>query len=121
MSDKEVPNTKDICKMLKEIADILDYPRRTLILNAIPPGSEMTFKQLEQVTGIPTSSLHAHLKEMWHAGLIEKTDERPTRYKRSEFLTYLISLILQGNRSVGNNLPDHWGQHRVTKLEMESA
>jgi hypothetical protein len=76
---------------------------------------------LEQYTGIPAGSLHGHLKDMWHAGFIEKTDERPAKYRRSEFLNYLISLITQGSGQTGNGLSDHWGQHRQAAVEMERA
>jgi DNA-binding HxlR family transcriptional regulator len=116
-SEEMTPNASDICKTLKEIVDIIDYPRRIQILNTMPPGSEKTFKELKEATGISVGSLSGHLKEMWHAGLIDKTSERPAKYKRSEFLTYLISLILQGNRNVGDSLPLHWGQHRRVTVE----
>lgn len=118
-TEEAIPSANDICRILKEIADTLDYPRRLQILNAIPPGSEKTFKELEQSTGIPSGSLHGHLKEMWHAGFIEKTNERPSKYKRSEFLTYLISLIAQGDGRVTSKLPDHWGQHRHMTVKRE--
>jgi len=99
-------NVDDICRVLREIISTLDYPRRIRILNEIPTGSEKTFDDLKKATGISTGSLHHHLKEMERAGFIEKIGERPTKYKRSEFLGYLISLALEKGCPRGQ-----WMQH----------
>lgn len=100
---KDMPNADDICKILKEIVDVLDYPRRIKILNAIPPGSEKTFDELKVATGISTGSLHHHISEMQRAGFVDKVGERPAKYKRTEFLGYLISLILGNKTSIDIN------------------
>lgn len=100
------PNVDDICKVLKEIIATLDYPRRIQLLNSIPPGSERTFDDLKKATGISTGSLHHHLTEMERAGFIKKLGERPAKYRRSEFLGYLISLALEKGCS-----SSQWMQH----------
>jgi len=112
-----VPNASEICKVLKEIADTLNYPRRIKILNAIPPGSEKTFKELEEATEISASSLHSHLKEMWRAGFIDKSDERPAKYKRSGFLNSFISLITQEQRCTGIQLSNQMRLHGHQQIQ----
>lgn len=106
--DIETISITEICKTLKEIIAILDYPRRIQILEAIPTKTEKTFEELRANTGISTGSLHHHLKEMRCAGFIYKTEDRPARYGRTQFLEYMISLALEEKDMTRNSLADHW-------------
>jgi DNA-binding HxlR family transcriptional regulator len=83
----------EVCGFLKETLEVLDYPRRIAILNALQPDVTYTFEQLKAKTELSTGSLHHHLKELRRAGFVYKTSERPGRYGRTDAVTHLISLI----------------------------
>ena len=86
----------EVCGFLKETVEVLDYPRRIAILNALQPEVTYTFEQLKAKTELSTGSLHHHLKELQRAGFLYKTSARPGRYGRTDAVTHLISLVVSG-------------------------
>ena len=92
---------EEACGILKEIVDRLHYPRRIKMLKSLE--FPKTFSQLKRETGISTGSLHNHLRELWKAGFIYKTDERPAKYGRTVFLEYLVSLAERAETEMGKN------------------
>lgn len=92
-ADVEKVDIYEVCAFLKETVDVLDYPRRVVILNALPSGVTYTFEQLKAKTELSTGSLHHHLKELLRADFIYKTSGRPGRYGRTDAITHLKSLV----------------------------
>ena len=92
-ADVEKVDIYEICAFLKETVDVLDYPRRIVILNALQSGVTYTFEQLKAKTELSTGSLHHHLKELLRADFIYKTSGRPGMYGRTDAITLLISLL----------------------------
>jgi DNA-binding HxlR family transcriptional regulator len=82
----------EACRLINEILAPLEKDRRIAILKVLKPGKVMTFAELQADTGIPGSSLHDHLKILAEQGYIKKTDERPVRYLRSEYVDKLCEL-----------------------------
>jgi len=99
---------EEACEILKEIVKVLKNPRRINIINALPPGVTKTFDQLKAETGLSTGSLHHHLKELWIAGFIYKTNERPAKFGRTAFLEHLIALVEHGKRETMEDPTKVW-------------
>jgi len=91
MADKII-DIHEACRLINEILAPLERDRRIAILKVLKPGKMLTFAELQAETGIPGSSLHDHLKVLAEQGYIEKTDERPVRYLRSEYVDKLCEL-----------------------------
>ena len=58
----------------------------------LPKGEIKTFGELQVQTNIPASSLHDHLKTLVELGYVQKTEDRPARYYRNEYVDKLCEL-----------------------------
>jgi len=83
---------KEACRLIKEIMAPLEKERRLDILKNLPTGELKTFGNLQIQTNIPASSLHDHLKALVELGYIQKTEDRPARYYRNEYVDKLCEL-----------------------------
>jgi DNA-binding HxlR family transcriptional regulator len=86
---------REACQIMKEIMAPLEKERRVTILRSLPSGEEKTFEELQTATGISRGSLHEHLNVLMDIGYIHKTDGRPARYYRDEYLDKLIQIAME--------------------------
>jgi DNA-binding HxlR family transcriptional regulator len=85
---------REACQIMKEIMAPLEKERRVTILKNLPSGEEKTFDELQDATSISTGSLHEHLNFLVEIGYIHKTEGRPARYYRDEYLDKLIQVAM---------------------------
>lgn len=85
---------REACQIIKEIMAPLEKERRVAILRSLPSGKKKTFEELQTSTGISTGSLHEHLNVLVDLGYVQKTEERPARYYRNEYLEKLCELAM---------------------------
>lgn len=86
---------REACQIMREIMAPLEKERRVTILKSLPSGEKKTFEQLQASTSISTGSLHEHLNILLELGYVHKTDERPARYYRDEYLDKLIQVATE--------------------------
>jgi len=95
------PSTKDagdVCKIFKELLEVLDNPRRMKILNALATEAK-TFEELKaEIKEISTGSLHHHLGVLHRAGLVGINQCRPMTYYRTELLD-CVAGVFQENQA----------------------
>ena len=94
---------REACQIMKEIMAPLEKERRVTILRSLPSGEKKTFEELQAYTGISTGSLHEHLSILEEIGYIHKTEGRPARYYRDEYLDKLIQVAMEWRtRKIGD-------------------
>jgi len=86
---------REACQIMKEIMAPLEKERRVTILRSLSSGEKKTFEELQSATGISTGSLHEHLSVLLDIGYLHKTNERPARYFRDEYLDKLIQIAME--------------------------
>ena len=86
---------REACQIMKEIMAPLEKERRVTILRSLPSGEEKTFEELQAATGISTGSLHEHLNILLDIGYVHKTEGRPAKYYRDEYLDKLIQIAME--------------------------
>lgn len=77
---------------MKEILEPLRKERRITILRGLTPDDPKTFEQLRELTGISNGSLYEHLNVLVDLGYVHKSQERPARYYRDEYVDKLIEV-----------------------------
>lgn len=96
MKNENVTNSKshgdwDECLTIKEIARVLENPKRRLIIRTLK-GTAMTLQDLAKETDISDSTLSDNLNVLIKIGLIKKENERPAIFSRTKLLEELICL-----------------------------
>lgn len=86
---------REACQIMKEIMAPLEKERRVTILRSLPSREEKTFEQLQAATGISAGSLHEHLNILLDIGYVHKTEGRPAKYYRDEYLDKLIQIAME--------------------------
>lgn len=86
---------REACQIMKEIMAPLEKERRVTILRSLPSGETKTFDELQDATSISTGSLHEHLNFLVEIGYIHKTEGRPAKYYRDEYLDKLIQVAME--------------------------
>jgi DNA-binding HxlR family transcriptional regulator len=85
---------REACQIIKEIMAPLEKERRVSILRSLLTKDMKTFEELQASTGFSTGSLHEHLNVLVDLGYVHKTEERPARYFRDEYLDKLIIVAM---------------------------
>lgn len=83
---------REACQIMKEIMAPLEKERRVSILRSLPTGESKTFEELQESTGISVGSLHEHLNVLVDLGYVHKSEDRPARYSRDEYVDKLIEV-----------------------------
>jgi DNA-binding transcriptional ArsR family regulator len=79
-------DASDVCRIFKELLDVLDNTRRMKILNALATEAK-TFEELKaEIEEISTGSLHHHLGVLHRAGIVGINQSRPMTYYRTGLL-----------------------------------
>jgi len=84
---------KEACQIMKEILAPLQKERRVTILRNLSSDAKKTFDELQDSTCISTGSLHEHLNVLVGLGYVHKTNERPARYYRDEYVNKLVQIM----------------------------
>jgi DNA-binding HxlR family transcriptional regulator len=104
-------DARDVCKIFKNLLEVLDNPRRIEILNVLATEAK-TFDTLKTETGISTGSLHHHLGVLHREGFVGINQSRPMTYYRTGLLDSVASVFrnsqthpqqLDYNRCVGDS------------------
>jgi DNA-binding HxlR family transcriptional regulator len=85
-------DARDVCKLFKNLLEVLDNPRRIRILDSLATEAK-TFDTLKTETSISTGSLHHHLGVLHREGLIGINESRPMTYYRTGLLDRVASMF----------------------------
>jgi DNA-binding HxlR family transcriptional regulator len=85
-------DASDVCKLFKNLLDVLDNPRRIKILDSLATEAK-TFEALKTETCISTGSLHHHLDVLHREGLVGINQSRPMTYYRTRLLDRVASMF----------------------------
>lgn len=81
------------CSVIDSVIKSLKKPRRILIIKTIHQAENpITFKEIEEHTKIPTTTLHDNLEVLYVRNIITKTDDRPARYLLTDFAKELLGI-----------------------------
>lgn len=86
-------DARDVCRIFKELLEVLDNPRRMKILNTLATEAK-TFEGLKaEIEEISTGSLHHHLGVLHRAGFVGINKSRPMTYYRTELLDTVAGIF----------------------------
>jgi len=102
---------------MKEIMAPLEKERRVTILRSLPPGDEKTFEELQAATSISTGSLHEHLNVLLDLGYVHKTEGRPAKYYRDEYLDKLIQIAMEWRSKKIDEMAKQLSEYRGDVVE----
>ena len=101
-------DARDVCKLFKNLLEVLDNPRRIRILDSLATEASIellelgnyilateakTIDTLKTETSISTGSLHHHLGVLHREGLIGINESRPMTYYRTGLLDRVASMF----------------------------
>lgn len=79
---------------MKEILEPLRKERRITILRCLTSDDPKTFEEIRELTGISNGSLYEHLNVLVDLGYVHKSEERPARYIRDEYVDKLVEVAM---------------------------
>lgn len=107
---------REACQIMKEIMAPLEKERRVTILRSLSSG-EKTFDELQEDTGLSTGSLHEHLNVLLDIGYIHKTEGRPAKYYRDEYLDKLIQIAMEWRSKKIDEMTKQLSEYRGDVVE----
>lgn len=92
--DEEIENRIELfCTVIDSVIKALKKPKRMQIVKTIYNAENpLTFKEIEEQTGLPTTTLHDNLEVLYIRNIITKTDDRPSKYLLTEFAKELLGI-----------------------------
>ena len=81
------------CSVIDSVIKSLKKPKRIQIIKTIYHSEKpLTFKEIEEQTKIPTTTLHDNMEVLYVRNIITKTDDRPSKYLLTDFAKELLGI-----------------------------
>jgi DNA-binding HxlR family transcriptional regulator len=81
------------CTLIDSVIRAIKKPKRILIIKTIyKAGKPLTFKEIEELTRLPTTTLRDNLEVLHIRNIITRTDDRPSKYLLTDFAKDLLGI-----------------------------